>query len=60
MDYGFTHTLQSNANDFGVQNSYAAFNATTTNYRSMGMAGITETAAIVAGANEAELIAEKK
>ena len=60
FDYGFTHTLQSNANDFGVANSYAAFNATTTNYRSMGMSGINETAAIVAGANEAELIAEKK
>ena len=58
--YGFTHTLQSHGNDFGVANSYAAFNNTTANYRSAGMAGITETAAFVASANLAEVVENKK
>ena len=54
-DYGFTHTLQSNSNDFGMDNSYALFNNVTACYRSSGGAvGSTATMNMVAEANAVE------
>lgn len=54
-DYGFTHTLQSNSNDFGMSNSYNLFNSVTASYRSSGGAvGSTQTMNMVAEANSNE------
>ncbi len=52
--YGFTHTLQSNQNDFGYDNSYNLFNTVSTCYRSTGVVNSAATVAAVAEANAAE------
>jgi len=53
-DYGFTHTLNAANNADSYDNQYHMFNATTANYRSVGMAGAAQTANIVAEANAKE------
>ena len=57
-DFGFTHTLNANNNSRSYGNQYDMFNATTTNYRSMGMKGAAVTAGIVAEANANEVNGE--
>lgn len=53
-DFGFTHTLNAGNNAKSYGNQYDMFNASTANYRSMGMAGAAQTANIVAEANANE------
>jgi len=54
-DYGFTHTLQSHNDNFGMNNSYELFNTVTACYRSSGGAvGSSATMNMVAEANSAE------
>jgi len=54
-DYGFTHTLNAGNNAKSYDNQYGMFNATTTNYRSMGMASSVANAGLVAEAAANEI-----